>query len=476
MGLETGLSLRQTQRLALTPMLQAAIRLLQLSRLELEQELLQQLVENPMLEDEATVEGEERIEDRSKGEDGFEEGNENPLDERIEKSDLDWESYLEGASDSFVPTAYEAKEAISLENILSQPRSISEHLLLQLYTSTDDEEVIRAGGYVIGNLNENGYLQVSMDEVAKENQVSVEKAEEALSLIQSFDPLGIAARDLKECLLLQLESQMQGEGLAAQVISHCMKELEDRKWNEIAKKMNVSLDAVKEAIQQISKLDPRPARSFAIEDPQYIIPDVVIQKVEDKFVIMLNDDGLPRLRISPYYSRLLKEKRWDTQETQGYIEEKMRQAIWLIRSIEQRQRTLYKVAESLVKYQRRFFEEGIRFLRPLTLKEVAEDISMHESTVSRVTTNKFAHTPQGVFELKYFFHRGLSSRNGESVSSTNVKDQLRKIIQDEGGEKPISDQKLAQLLRAQGVKISRRTVAKYRTQLKIPSSSRRKRF
>jgi RNA polymerase sigma-54 factor len=457
-------------------MLQAAIRLLQLSRLELEQELQQQLVENPILEEEATVDGEDRIDDRSKAEDGLEEGNENPLDERIEKSDLDWESYLEGASDSFVPTAYEPKEAISLENILSQARSISEHLLLQLHTSTDDEEVIRAGSYVIGNLNENGYLQVSMDEVAKENQVSVEKAEEALSLIQSFDPSGIAARDLKECLLLQLESQMQGESLAAQVINHCIKELEDRKWNEIAKKLNVSLDAVKEAIQQISKLDPRPGRSFATEDPQYIIPDVVIQKVEDKFVIMLNDDGLPRLRISPYYSRLLKEKRWDSRETQGYIEEKMRQAIWLIRSIEQRQRTLYKVSESLMKYQRRFFEEGIRFLRPLTLKEVAEDISMHESTVSRVTTNKFAHTPQGVFELKYFFHRGLSSRNGESVSSTHVKEQLRKIIQDEGGEKPISDQRLAQLLRARGVTISRRTVAKYRTQLKIPSSSRRKRF
>ena len=471
MGIEIGLSLRQTQRLAITPMLQAAIKLLQLSRLELLQVLNQHVMENPLLEEELTITAEEPPEN---GVDVLRE--DNILEGRLEKSELDWESYLESASDSYSPISREEKGPSSLEGLLSKPRSLSEHLLLQLHVSTGDEGLLEAGAYIIGNLSDNGYLQVSLDEVAKETQVSLEEAETALFLIQGFDPSGIAARDLKECLILQLRGLQQGESLVAKIVAHHMKELGEKRWNEIAERLNVSMDAVKDAIQQLGRLDPKPGRSFSTEDPQYIMPDVFISKIEGEYIITLNDDGLPRLRISPYYRRIFSEKRWDTTETRNYIEEKMRQAIWLIRSIEQRERTLYKVAESLVKFQSRFLDDGIDFLRPLTLKEVAEDISMHESTVSRVTTNKYVYTPQGVFGLKYFFHRGLSSEDGGIISSVNVKEQLRKIIHEEGGEKPISDQRLAQALKERGINISRRTISKYRAQLKIPSSNRRKRI
>jgi len=473
MAIETGLSLRQTQRLTMTPMLQAAIKLLQLSRLELLQILQQHITENPLLEEEISIGLGEHSED---GMEGPQEKAGDKLELKSEGSDLDWESYLESASDSYFPVSREEKASPSFENFLSKPRSISEHLLLQLYTSTADEKVIEMGDFIIGNLDENGYLQVSLEEVAAETHVPIEEAEKALGLIQSFDPAGIAARDLKECLMLQLRDRNQEQGLAALIVSHFLKELEGKKWNEIARKLNVPLDAVKEAIVQLSKLDPKPGRSFSTQDPQYIIPDILIHKLEGNYIIALNDEGLPRLRISPYYRKMIRERSWDSPETREYIEEKMRQAVWLIRSIGQRQRTLHKVAESLIKFQKRFLDDGIRYLRPLTLKEVAEDISMHESTVSRITSNKYIYTPQGIFELKYFFHRGLSSHDGEVISSVNVKEQLRRIIDEEGNGGPISDQKLARLLNDRGIHISRRTVAKYRAQLKIPSSNRRKRL
>jgi RNA polymerase sigma-54 factor len=276
--------------------------------------------------------------------------------------------------------------------------------------------------------------------------------------------------------MLQLKNLDQGESIAFKIVSQFLGDLQEKRWSLIAEGLGVSLNAVKEAVEHISSLDPKPARSFSTEDPQYIVPDVFIHKIEEDYLISLNDDGLPRLRISPYYRDMVRQKSWDNPEARDYIGEKMRQAIWLIRSMGQRQRTLYKVAESLVRFQRRFLDDGIRYLRPLTLREVAEDISMHESTVSRITTNKYVHTPQGIFELKYFFHRGLSSQDGEMVSSVNVKEQLRGIIREEGSQRPISDQKLARILEGKGIHISRRTIAKYRAQLKIPSSSRRRRL
>jgi len=456
-------------------MLQEAIKLLQLSRLELSQTLHQYALENPVLEEETEATWEEQAGDRAEElEPGSSENGDsgNLVSDGL---DWDWERYLEDASDSYLAVAREDKETPSFENFLSRPISLIDHLQFQLYTSTTDQALQEIGNYIIGNLDQNGYLRVPIAEISAELGVSIEAVERALRLVQSFDPPGIGARDLKECLLLQLKERGEEKSLDARILSECAAELEAGKWKLIAERLRVDLGAVMEAIERIRKLDPRPARSFTAEETQYLTPDVFIYKIEGEYVVVLNDEGLPRLRISPYYLKILRKggKEWDGG-TREYIEEKMRQAVWLLRSVGQRQRTLYKVAQSLVKFQRRFLDEGISYLRPLTLRQVAEDISVHESTVSRVTANKYVHTPQGTFEMKFFFHRGLSSQGGDMVSSTSVREEIRKILSGEEGGRPLSDQRLCQILRSRGIKIARRTVAKYRAQLQIPSSTRRK--
>jgi RNA polymerase sigma-54 factor len=301
--------------------------------------------------------------------------------------------------------------------------------------------------------------------------------EKALRLVQTFDPTGVGARDLQECLLLQLETRTDQHPLARDLILVHLPELEGRQWEKVADKLGVSVREVQEAVEYIASLEPKPGRSFGTEDPRYITPDVYLVKVDGRLLVVLNDEGLPRLRISPYYRSILASKTGNAREVREYVEGRMRSALWLIRSIEQRQRTLFKVADSLVKFQREFLEEGIRALRPLTLKEVAEDIGVHESTVSRVTTNKYIHTPQGLFELKYFFHRGVPGTGGETVSSLKVKNLIQKLLTIEDSGRPLSDQRIVEILqRDHGVDIARRTVAKYRSQLRIPSSSRRKRY
>ena len=302
--------------------------------------------------------------------------------------------------------------------------------------------------------------------------------EEGLRLVQSFDPVGVAARDLRECLVLQLDSLTDGAevALARTLVADHLTELEGRHLTRIADKLKVPVKSIQDALLLICSLEPKPGRTFSTEEPRYITPDVFILKVDDRFLVVLNDDGLPRLRISSYYRGLLSKGRSGSRETRDYVEGKMRSALWLIRSIEQRQRTLFKVTESIVKFQRDFLENGITLMRPLTLKEVAEDISMHESTVSRVTTNKYVHTPEGLFELKYFFHRGVQAVDGGAVSSLTVKELVRRLLTGEDTGKPLSDQKVVEILKQQGIEIARRTVAKYRGQLKIPSSSRRRRY
>ncbi|MFQ5532528.1 MAG: RNA polymerase factor sigma-54, partial [Candidatus Methylomirabilales bacterium] len=344
--------------------------------------------------------------------------------------------------------------------------------------STSDPVLIQWATEIIGSLDENGYLTSSLEDLRGKRSVDLTVLEEALRLVQSFDPVGVAARDLRECLLLQLDSLKGGPevALAHTLVSDHLADLEGRHLTRLADKLKVPLKTVQDSILLICALEPKPGRTFSTEEPRYITPDVYILKVDDRFVVVLNDDGLPRLRISSYYRGLLGKGRSGSKETRDYVEGKMRSALWLIRSIEQRQRTLFKVTESIVKFQRDFLEKGITVMRPLTLKEVAEDISMHESTVSRVTTNKYVHTPQGLLELKYFFHRGVQAVDGEAVSSLTVKELVRRLLTGEDMGKPLSDQKIVEVLRQQGIDIARRTVAKYRGQLKIPSSSRRRRY
>jgi len=478
MAFDTRLRMLQTQRMIMTPMLQQAISLLQLSRLELIQELRQQMEQNPVLEEalEDAVEPQlSQEQDGPEAERAEAEQAEKEREDRI--NEFDWESYLQDASDYRPQIPREEIERLDAEVHLTKARSLMDHLLFQLYLSTSDPELIRLSTLLIGNLDESGYLKDPLEALAATAGAELSQLEAALRLVQSFEPTGVGARDLRECLLLQLEGRPDQHPLAKELIRTHLGELEGRQWEKLAVKLGVPVRDIQEAVGYITTLEPKPGRTFGTEDPRYITPDVYIVKVDDRFVVVLNDEGLPRLRVSPYYRAILANKAGNGREVREYLEGRMRSALWLIRSIEQRQRTMYKVAESLVKFQRKFLEEGITALRPLTLKEVAEDISMHESTVSRVTTNKYIHTPQGLFELKYFFHRGVPATSGDAVSSLKVKDLIHKLLTVEDSGRPLSDQKIVEILRRDhGVEIARRTVAKYRSQLKIPASSRRKRY
>jgi RNA polymerase sigma-54 factor len=478
MAFDTRLRMLQTQRMIMTPMLQQAISLLQLSRLELIQELRQQMEQNPVLEEALEEVAEPQL---SQDQDGPEperaeaEAAEKEREDRI--GDFDWESYLQDASDYRPQVPREEFERLDAEVHLTKPRSLMDHLLFQLHLSTSDPECLHLSTLIIGNLDESGYLKEPLESLATTAGVAVPRLEAALRLVQSLEPTGVGARDLRECLLLQLEGRPDQHPLAKELIRNHLGDLEGRQWERLAVRLGVPVREIQDAVEYITSLEPKPGRTFGTEDPRYITPDVYIVKVDDRFVVVLNDEGLPRLRVSPYYRTILANKAGNGREVREYLEGRMRSALWLIRSIEQRQRTMYKVAESLVKFQRKFLEEGITALRPLTLKEVAEDISMHESTVSRVTTNKYIHTPQGLFELKYFFHRGVPATSGDAISSLKVKDLIHKLLTVEDSGRPLSDQKIVEILRRDhGVEIARRTVAKYRSQLKIPSSSRRKRY
>ncbi|MFB3816782.1 MAG: RNA polymerase factor sigma-54 [Candidatus Methylomirabilales bacterium] len=476
MAFETKLRMLQTQRMIMTPMLQQAIGLLQLSRLELVQELRQQMEQNPVLEealeDEPTQEQEPEAE---APEPTAETAEEDGREDRIE--DFDWDSYLQDASDYRPQLPREEIERFDAEMHLTKPRSLIDHLLFQLHLTTSDPELLQPATLLIGNLDDSGYLKEPLAELAASVNLPVQQLERALALVQSLEPTGVGARDLAECLLLQIEARGDAHPLARELITSFLPELEGRHWERIADKLKVPVREVQDAVAYITSLEPKPGRTFGTEDPRYITPDVYIVKVDGQFTVLLNDEGLPRLRVSPYYRSILADKSGSPREVREYVEGRMRSALWLIRSIEQRQRTLFKVATSLVKFQREFLEKGITALRPLTLKEVAEDIGMHESTVSRVTTNKYVHTPQGLFELKYFFHRGVPGTGGETVSSLKVKDLIHKLLTVEDSGRPLSDQKIVEVLRKDhAIEIARRTVAKYRSQLKILSSSRRKRY
>jgi len=329
---------------------------------------------------------------------------------------------------------------------------------------------------IIGNLDEDGYLKASVEELSEITAVPVGQVERVLALVQEFDPSGVAGRDLRECLLIQVRQLgMAGTLVEAMLRDHVV-DLENRKFPAIAKALGVSLDEVLAAAKVISHLDPRPGRPFSQEEVHYIVPDIFVYKISDEYVVVLNDEGLPNLRINAFYRSALSGSSVVDQKAGEYIQEKMRGAVWLIKSIHQRQRTIYRVTKSIVKFQRDFFDRGIEHLKPLVLRDVAEDIEMHESTISRVTTNKYVQTPQGLFELKYFFNSGINTTEGETVASESVKSRIKEIVSGENPRKPHSDQKIVEILHGQGIDIARRTVTKYREMLGIGSSTDRKRL
>ncbi len=473
MGIQQKLHTKLVQKLILTPSLQQAIKLLPMSTLELSDLLNQEMVENPMLEEVPT-------EDLQPAEPSTTPEKSSDL-EKLNKTDTwddqDYEyffgDYLDDGYRARVPQ--EMKELPPIENTLSTASSLADHLNWQLSMQTDDSVLREIGKAIIGNLDDDGYLVASFEELASMGPWPAEAVERAVRLVQGFDPIGVAARDLQECLLMQIR-HLGLEGTPTEkIISEHLRLLQNHQVPEIARKLGLTIDELKEHIEVIRHLDPKPGSRHNPTASQYVIPDVYVMKVEDQYVAVLNEDGLPQMRISPVYRRLLDKGAADnTDETRAYVKDKFRSALWLIKSVEQRQKTIHKVANSIINFQRDFLDQGIEHLRPLVLRDVANDIGMHESTVSRVVTNKYMHTPQGVFEMKYFFHSGISSSYGESVSSVTIKQRIRKIIDNEDPRKPLSDSKIVSILQREGLVLARRTIAKYREELKIPTSNQRK--
>ncbi len=476
MALDLRLQVKLSQQLVMTPQLQQAIKLLQLSRMELVDVVTQELAENPMLEEsEEHAPSENQVEEKP----ALEESSEEVKGESEGVDDIDWQTYLEGYSLSSTTTSdvYEDnEERPSFESLLTKKSSLFDHLMWQLNLSTVPAEEHLAAAEIIGNLDDAGYLHADIRDICAATAVAEEVAERALQRVQQFDPAGVAGRNLQECLLLQLERLGLEDSLSATMLRDHIDDIEGRKYPLIARSLKVSVEDVLAAAKIVSELDPRPGRAFNQEDVQYISPDIFVHKVGDEYVVTLNDEGLPNLRINSFYRSALTNSDSVDKQAGEYIQDKMRSAVWLIKSIHQRQRTIYKVTKSIVKFQRQFFDYGIEHLKPLVLRDVAEDIEMHESTVSRVTTNKYVQTPQGLFELKYFFNSGISTTDGDSVASESVKIRIKEIVSKEDPKKPLSDQKIVQLLKESDIHIARRTVTKYREMLGIGSSTERKRL
>jgi len=505
MALEQKLSLKLTQKLVMTPSLQQAIKLLQMTRMELDHLLTQELVENPVLEDQREErEDEASVEEKeAQAEKDEKEKAEDELDHEESMDNIDLEDYF---GDYWESSGYasmnEHREGPPLENTLSRQPDLYDHLLWQLHMADIPQKLREIAELVIGNLTPDGFLVATSEELCALGDGSggdpyeEREVEAALALVRSFDPPGIAWNDLRGSLLAQLrhsiarrEEEEAGrngnapvanelEGLALTVLEDHWDAFLRRQFPSIAKQLGIDLADLEPVIELIKTFDTRPGRGFDSERAVYIEPDVWVRRVSGEYVIQLNDDGMPRLRVSRAYRRMLQKMKSEGKQAdaQQFIKEKIRSAVWLIKSLDQRQRTIYKVATSIVKQQREFLDQGIERLRPMVLRDVAEDIEMHESTVSRVVSNKYIHTPRGVFPMKFFFHSGIDREYGDNISSLTVKRKIEKLIEAENPKKPLSDSELMRILNREGIQIARRTVAKYRDELNIPSSTDRKKI
>ena len=495
MGMEMRQELKLSQQLVMTPQLQQAIRLLQLSRMELAELVHDEMLENPILDDEMDLENERSPDLDVMGSDEQAahqleaQGNstETPLEGSVVEgvaqteikgdasavNEIDWENYLDNYSMAPAMPAVrgDGDEMPSLEATLTKPPSLHDHLAWQLKMTDLPPDQLEIGMTILGNIDADGYFKdPPIEELAADLGADPVVCEQVLEKIQTFEPTGVGARSLAECMLIQCIAVGQDDDLCVKMIKSHLGNLEKKNYQAIARDLKQPLEEIYEAAKVIMDFDPRPGRQYSSDDPHYVTPDVYIHKVGDKYFVVANDDGLPKLKISDFYRTALA----GGSKAREYIQEKLRSAQWLIRSIQQRQRTIIKVTESILKFQREFFDKGISFLKPLILRDVAEDIGMHESTVSRVTTNKYVHTPQGIYELKYFFNSGISRTDGDDLASEAVKLKIKQIIGSESPKNPHSDQRIVELLKDQNIEIARRTVAKYREQLRILSSSKRR--
>ncbi|MBX7244127.1 MAG: RNA polymerase factor sigma-54 [Candidatus Sumerlaeaceae bacterium] len=523
LSLQQNQKLLQTQRLIMTPQMQQSIQLLQMSSLDLEQLATQEMMENPFLElsddaDESEDDKAPETEDsdlRADSEDASPDDYSEPdaetsnsdavVDDIIpdlsamtsdtvstpeapdtstsdflekdhfEDVDVNWDDCYDGAESRVYSAASSDEEDRDFTEYVAVRENLFDSLKWQLHVCALDKRGIEIGDYIIGSMDDDGYLRVPLEELAEDIKCSVEDVERVLKVIQTFDPVGVGARNLAECLRLQLVARGVKNPLVFEILDHHFDFLQKKKFKEIARTLKVTQDEVRDVFHMISHLEPKPGRSRSSEQTKYIQPDVYVKKVDDRYMIFLQEGRMTGLRINRYYQDVLmrKDAALDGKEKE-FAQDKYRSAVWLIKNIEKRKSTILKVTEAIMDFQKEFLEKGTKALRPLTLKEVAEVVGMHESTVARVTSNKYVETPRGIFELKYFFSPGLETESGEDASSTSIKEMLRQMISAENPAKPLSDQKLAEMIRLKGINIARRTVAKYREQLKILSAKLRK--
>lgn len=473
--LSQSLNLQQTLRM--TPQLQQAIKLLQLSRAELETAVRKELEENPILEEVMEMK-EDDLKGVKEAAAEVEKVQDSPP-EGMRDEDFNWDNYYEANSKPLQQgTHLGSEEIMNYENVISTQQTLYDYLMWQVKMAGFNDEEEKLATIIVNYIDEDGYLKTPFEQIAQDENVTVEELLEILPFVQEFDPPGVGARDLKECLVIQARHLEEDTNDLVHLIQHHVKDLEKKHYDAIAKSMNLSVETVHELCKIIYTMEPKPGRSYAVYDTHYVTPDVYIYKVGDDYLVSLNEDGLPRLRVSNLYKNLMKTSGGNVNKSspqaQDYIQDKLRSAIWLIKSIHQRNRTIYKVTESIVKHQREFFDKGPAFLKPMILRDIANDIGMHESTVSRVTTSKYVHTPQGIFELKYFFNSGINNSDGESLASEAVKLRIKDLVAKEEPKRPLSDQQIVDILKKEGLVIARRTVAKYRDVLRILPSSRRK--
>jgi len=468
MKLTNEIYLEQQQKLIMTAELRLAIAILQMSTLELDEYTQRELEENPLLEQKETEDQPVENGTDSAGEEkaGEAESGNGP------------EEWMEYFHDRDIGLAVNEGASKSFDNFLTQRPTLYEHLTFQLNLTCEDPAELEIGQYIIGNIDSHGYLCVDVAEIAAATDAETEMVERVLALVQTFHPHGVGARSLKECLLIQLHHYGKQNDLVEAIVNQFMDELAYGKVNKIAQALGTTVQKIQEACDLIRTLDPKPGLEYSPNDEvKYIIPDALVEKVEGEYVVVMNDSASPRLVVNQLYESMIRNPANFTSEARKYLEEKMGSAIWLIRSIEQRRKTLDKVIRCIVDIQTEFFDKGIKYLKPLNLRQVADMIGVHESTVSRATSKKYIQTPQGLFELKYFFGSGVEgSGNSDRISSKSIKSMLEEIISGENNNRPLSDQTIVEILKSRGIKISRRTVAKYRQEIGISSTTARKRY
>lgn len=459
------------QKLVMTPKLQQAIKLLQVPALELQQILKHELTINPMLEEpdenEDTVEEEPTLEVTDEDDGEF----------RAGEGEIDWDRYLKDGFEMGARASGEREEQDeTYERVPVVKPTLEDYLMSQLRMATDSEEDIRIGEFIVGSLDENGFLAISTEEIAGLLSVDVEKVDRVLRMVKTFDPPGIGAQDLRECLLIQIEQDGLHGSLAWLIVADHLKDLLQKRYPEIARRLKRTVGEIQAAADIIARFDPRPGTRYSSDEPRYIVPDLIVEKVDGDYIVQLNDRNVPRLRVSRAYREILSDAKSRGKKEHDYVVEKLNSARWLIKTIDQRRRTMIKVMEAILEVQRDFFERGVEHLKPLTLQDIAEKVGMHESTVSRVTNGKYAQTPKGVLELKYFFSTGLKTDDGDVASSKKIKARITDMVDKENKRRPLSDQEIAERLKEEGLIVARRTVAKYRDQLGVLPARMRKQY